>query len=166
MNIRLFFACFLLVCGLNWAGCQDPCAKTLCENGGVCVEGSCECPEGYEGENCEIELRAVLIGTYMVEQSCDGIGQSPYACAVAPHWRGPLYVEFTNLDNLRNRGASVEDRVYALISPESRSLEIPFQYVYGHEFEGSGSWDEGGNIQVDVKVFFNFVSTCRAELLN
>jgi len=30
----------------------DHCKDTVCNNGGVCVEGHCSCPNGYEGVNC------------------------------------------------------------------------------------------------------------------
>ena len=32
--------------------CQDPCNDVECLNGGTCVEGDCQCPEGYTGNNC------------------------------------------------------------------------------------------------------------------
>ncbi len=32
---------------------NDPCKDIQCDNGGVCTEGSCDCPAGYEGANCE-----------------------------------------------------------------------------------------------------------------
>lgn len=31
---------------------EDPCEETNCLNGGECIEGICECPEGFGGENC------------------------------------------------------------------------------------------------------------------
>lgn len=34
----------------NGDGCED----TVCQNGGICVEGYCQCPDGYSGPNCEI----------------------------------------------------------------------------------------------------------------
>lgn len=30
----------------------DPCASVTCENGGTCVDGTCECAAGFEGESC------------------------------------------------------------------------------------------------------------------
>ena len=32
----------------------DTCLTTLCENGGTCNNGQCQCPPGYSGEQCEI----------------------------------------------------------------------------------------------------------------
>jgi hypothetical protein len=35
-------------------GCvSDPCAKISCQNGGNCESGTCKCPAGYYGTNCE-----------------------------------------------------------------------------------------------------------------
>src|SRR5690242_19831451 len=33
----------------------DPCSQTTCINGGTCIDGSCQCPEGYYGANCELQ---------------------------------------------------------------------------------------------------------------
>lgn len=32
--------------------CQDPCNDVECLNGGTCIEGDCECAEGFTGPNC------------------------------------------------------------------------------------------------------------------
>ncbi len=34
---------------------QDSCEDISCLNDGVCVEGTCICPDGFSGPNCEIE---------------------------------------------------------------------------------------------------------------
>jgi hypothetical protein len=33
---------------------EDKCETVSCQNGGTCVEGTCNCPTGYSGANCEI----------------------------------------------------------------------------------------------------------------
>lgn len=35
---------------------NDPCDGSLCQNGGVCADGSCQCPENYTGKNCQEQV--------------------------------------------------------------------------------------------------------------
>ncbi|MEO0468475.1 MAG: hypothetical protein AAF206_02550 [Bacteroidota bacterium] len=35
---------------------QDPCRDISCLNGGICLDGFCDCPEGFIGPDCGIEL--------------------------------------------------------------------------------------------------------------
>ena len=47
------------------AGCrQDPCESVACQNGGTCMDGDCNCPEGFTGERCETFDGLQFIGTY------------------------------------------------------------------------------------------------------
>lgn len=32
---------------------KDPCEDTICQNGGLCIEGICDCPPGYSGLRCQ-----------------------------------------------------------------------------------------------------------------
>ena len=42
---------FLLIVGLM--GCQgDPCEGSNCTNGGVCLDGTCQCPDQFTGRDC------------------------------------------------------------------------------------------------------------------
>jgi hypothetical protein len=34
----------------------DPCEQISCLNGGVCKDGTCECPPGFSGERCQIKV--------------------------------------------------------------------------------------------------------------
>jgi hypothetical protein len=57
----LGLALFLLLA----AGCRkDPCADVTCANGGTCLEGTCDCPEGFSGETCEAFASSEFLGTY------------------------------------------------------------------------------------------------------
>lgn len=38
---------------------DDPCDGIDCLNGGACVEGTCECPDGFSGVRCETEDRCI-----------------------------------------------------------------------------------------------------------
>lgn len=51
---------FVAVVGIS--GCKkDPCKEVVCENGGTCVEGDCECLEAYTGANCENQVTPSVI---------------------------------------------------------------------------------------------------------
>src|SRR5690606_9067709 len=42
---------------ITFSSCKkevDPCENVTCINGGVCHEGTCNCPTGYSGVNCQI----------------------------------------------------------------------------------------------------------------
>lgn len=45
---------FLSMNTLFYSSCgkDDPCDLITCLNGGVCINGECDCPEGYEGPDC------------------------------------------------------------------------------------------------------------------
>ncbi|MEL6133959.1 MAG: hypothetical protein AAFR59_11400 [Bacteroidota bacterium] len=55
---KLKYACiclgfaYLILTSCN----QNSCDEVVCENGGNCVEGECECPEGFFGPSCEFQL--------------------------------------------------------------------------------------------------------------
>jgi hypothetical protein len=45
--------CFLII----FISCEEnPCEEITCINNGVCIDGVCDCPEGFGGENCEVNL--------------------------------------------------------------------------------------------------------------
>ena len=50
-----------VVVTLGLASCStDACKDVVCENGGTCVEGDCECPEGFGGADCATNYCATL----------------------------------------------------------------------------------------------------------
>ncbi len=48
----------------------DPCVTLICQHGGNCVDGSCECPKGWEGDLCQTqkEPTALKINKIIVEE--------------------------------------------------------------------------------------------------
>lgn len=43
---------------------KDECKDVVCQNGGTCAGGSCNCTTGYEGATCQTESRAKYAGDY------------------------------------------------------------------------------------------------------
>ena len=53
------FGAFLMT---TTTSCGDKCKDVEC-NTGTCLDGTCECSDGFEGTNCEIEWSAKFLGT-------------------------------------------------------------------------------------------------------
>ncbi len=50
----------------NTACNRDKCKTIVCAHGGVCNNGACVCPSGYEGPNCETVSRVKFLGNWSV----------------------------------------------------------------------------------------------------
>src|SRR5690606_23658609 len=50
---------------------QDPCLELNCQNGGNCSNGFCQCPEGWEGAECDITAASKFVGTFVGSMRCD-----------------------------------------------------------------------------------------------
>ncbi len=61
----------LAIIALFIVGCGDDCKDVDC-GPGTCDEGTCICPDGYEGASCEILENAIYFGSFIItEGSCD-----------------------------------------------------------------------------------------------
>ena len=43
---------------------KDSCLTLKCRNGGVCTDGLCQCPQGFEGSECTLHASERFIGAY------------------------------------------------------------------------------------------------------
>jgi hypothetical protein len=48
---------------------KDECKDVVCQNGGSCVDGTCQCATGYEGTNCETEIRTKFVKTWTAKDT-------------------------------------------------------------------------------------------------
>jgi hypothetical protein len=64
---KLFILPALLVAAFmttTITSCGDNCKDVDCGNG-TCLDGTCECGDGYEGTNCEAEWTTKFLGSYL-----------------------------------------------------------------------------------------------------
>ena len=81
-------------------GCSDKCKKTNCEHNGACVDGTCICANGYEGEDCNTEVRAKFIGTYNVSDNCTITLDAKYTVNISAVSDSNLFeVQIANFNN-------------------------------------------------------------------
>lgn len=67
----------LLTACLLFSGCKtDVCEGLVCENNGICEGGFCDCPDGYVGQRCEIEINACDL------KQCNATGTD--TCIISP----------------------------------------------------------------------------------
>ncbi len=74
----LVFVILVMACSRDRLPTNDSCADISCQNNGTCVNGTCECPEGFTGVSCEVspsslELRAQFGSTETLKVEVDGI---------------------------------------------------------------------------------------------
>ena len=120
----------------------DPCKDVTCNNGGTCTDGTCICATGYEGTNCDTEMRAKFIGNYNITESCTS-GTDTYSCAVTTSSTGVANISFSNL---YNGGVSVSGTV------NGTAVTIASQSLATATISGSGVISTTGVITLTYTV--------------
>jgi hypothetical protein len=60
------------------SGDPHTCNYVYCDNGGVCSQGKCTCPTGYEGPRCATESVSKFVGIWKVKQIVIGSTKASY----------------------------------------------------------------------------------------
>ncbi len=144
---------FVLLC---LSSCrEDPCDSIDCINGGSCVEGICDCPEGFEGVRCEILDQQQHFGTYLADyQGC--INTSP---------EHRVFIRRVDSSSLQLRIQQLGDYACPLDTLEiladlsGNSVNIDTQVVdcgpILYEFSGSGAFSSAGQLSLDFSVAYS-----------
>lgn len=142
----------------------DPCASINCLNGGTCnTEGQCECPEGFDGQQCEIFDIQTYIGTYRVEyENCFSTNEN--------HTVGIEPVEgVATALYLRDLGdyACPDTTVRVRMDIATRTATIEEQTIdcgpLAYTFSGGGSFDETGTLSLAFSVSYESDGVSRTD---
>lgn len=140
---------------------EDACESVNCQNNGTCVDGTCECPigfvgpncqcpsnstynsaantcdciAGYEGSDCNTEERLKFLGVYLSSSEvCTLTGTAPnYQITVTSAASGISNVVINNL-YIANSTSVLQATV------SGSTITIPFQTIGTFTIQGSGTF--------------------------
>lgn len=128
--------------------CKDePCDNIICQNDGICKDGLCDCPSGFEGEFCEELSRQKISGNFDVSSSCAG------DTSVTDIWAIGASASAVNevlIGNFHKPALNV----IATIT-ELNVIEIKEQFIGGstsYTIYGSGSIEAEGQLSIQYTV--------------
>lgn len=82
---------------------KDKCDGVVCQHNGTCVDGTCKCPTGYEGPNCETLSALKYAGFWGATDDCnigDRTGaELEYFITISPNNSDPLKVDVKGVAN-------------------------------------------------------------------
>jgi hypothetical protein len=127
----VFAVCAVIPAILNSCGKKDTC-NVPCYSG-TCVDNSCNCTTGYEGDSCTIQSTQKFIGSYTATDSC-GNNEYGYTVTIAASSTITNQLIITNFGEYGTAFV-----VNADIS--GFNLTVPSQIVEGITLTGNGTLD-------------------------
>ncbi len=124
------------------SGCGDKCNDVDCQNGGTCIDGTCSCPDGYTGSDCQTVTRDLYLGTYNVTESCPNL--STYTVNIFADTSSLFNVNIANFSNLFSNPVNAE--------VSGLSITIPIQSPDNDGRTVSGN----GNFLAPDKIIWQF----------
>jgi hypothetical protein len=89
ISITSLFALFVVGMMLAAMGCrEEPCEGVECLNDGICIDGLCDCPEGFTGSRCEVNLDPCLIKDCVNADTCFVNNQNVALCVCNDGFEG------------------------------------------------------------------------------
>lgn len=132
----------LVIGAATLLGCNpDPCEEVVCQNG-ACLEGSCACDLGYEGEECQTESRRKFLGIWEVGDICRTTA-FVYAATIGEGTAADALV----IDNLNDQNISVSAMV------TNSEIVLPEQTFGLAVLSGTGGIDTlAGVISIEYRI--------------
>jgi hypothetical protein len=136
-NFRFVVFAVLMTVGLfsmvTYTACKkDKCLNMGCLNGGACVDGTCMCPAGYEGLNCETKTDPCKNVTCKNGGVCaDG------KCSCPPGYEGTNCETLSKdkfIGNYKGTSSCNGNEYIVTLSQHNSNVMINLSNVDGYEF--------------------------------
>ncbi len=134
----------MLLAGLFMSSCRNECDDVVCLNNGICINGDCDCPPGFEGEFCEEFSRDKILGNFDVSSNCVGDSAETNTWAIAASASAANEVLINNFHKPALN-------VIATIT-EQNMIEIKEQSVGGaisYTISGTGTIEGRGQLSIE-----------------
>ena len=132
-----------LVMTLTQSCGTDPCEEVACQNGAICADGACDCTNGYEGDLCQTEWRAKMLGNYTVNQACGAATYGPYDYTITANPDDVLKTSFDGIEGTRPVH-------FDFTMTGEKTFDVPNQVPCSGclQHGGSGIIEDNGNITI------------------
>lgn len=127
---------------ITYTSCtQDKCKSVVCSYGGVCSGGTCICPTGYEGVQCEYISRDKFLGVWQVVETGTITDIAHYTVSIAAPSDPNSSVSDVVITNFYN---SIPVNVNAYVKGDT--LYIPQETYNGNQVQGVGYLQQEGTL--------------------
>jgi hypothetical protein len=124
----------------------DSCYNVSCQNGGICINGTCDCPPGYTGTNCENRQTPISMTINKME-----LTTYPMANDFGNIWdggsnSGPDVVLTINSGTSSNTFSFVSGETFTDANGSMLTYTTGFPYTLSslYSFYTIGIWDDDG----------------------
>jgi hypothetical protein len=117
---------------------RDKCKTIVCANGGVCSQGACTCPSGYQGTNCETVSRYKFLGEWQVFEkgSISNSASYPISISASNNITDVSITNFFNYFETPIRGYVVGDTLYIPNQQYEGKVVFGVGYIYSNNTYG------------------------------
>jgi hypothetical protein len=119
---------------------KDKCKDVVCQNGGTCSEGNCNCLAGFEGDRCQTKVVDKFVGTWNAAETCGSVPSPAYQVTITGS--GTSLV----ISNLGNYGCSLGGNItWAGSITNSTSVTINDNKC-SYQMNGTGTYNTNGSV--------------------